>query len=127
MEPFGQRWAAGADPEREATLAAPLEARRAEGDGGRCAPPCRDNRGAETDVLSACRELSEQDHRVVRQTLREVDTVKTQLVGLAPEPQDEIGAGLKGRERHADTALLSIFSTLERLIGSSGGCVVVML
>jgi hypothetical protein len=62
----------------------------------------------------------------VRSALRDVHSGKTQLVGLAPQPQNEIGAGLKGRELHADTALLSIFSTLERLVGSSGGCVVVM-
>jgi uncharacterized protein YqfA (UPF0365 family) len=62
----------------------------------------------------------------VRPSLREVDTVKTELVGLAAQPQDEIGACLNGRERHADTARLSIFSMLERLIGSPGECVVVM-
>ncbi len=62
----------------------------------------------------------------MRPSLGDVDTVETEIVRLATQPQDEIRARLKRRERHADTARLTTFLILEPLIGWPGKCAVQM-
>src|SRR5262249_25251720 len=98
--------------------AAPLKTRRAEGHRGGCPSPCRDHRGPQADASSSSGKLSEHDHRIMRPPLRDIDTVKVEILPLAPPAQGQIRARLKWRESHADAVRLTTLLMLDPLIGS---------
>jgi hypothetical protein len=110
VEALGERWAAGADAEREAPVRQPLEPGRGQRDRRRAPAPDRYDRRAEADPRRPRRELGQEDRRVVRPALGDVHALEAQVVSLDREPRDHVRARLERGE--CDTYGIHLVTTL---------------
>src|SRR5215211_4115371 len=101
VEPLDQGAGAGAEPEDEPASREPVEGGGGHRQRARGAAPDRQDASDELDAAGARRGLGEQQGRVQPPALGQGEGLVAELVGELGRAQDDVVAGLHGREGHA--------------------------